>query len=146
LVIFVIVEFHALNDMIAEPDAEIGVRLDVAPHCGRAAAHSEPCDGVKPAGKVDFVRCSVPDPRPAVSLPPAGEGQINAIGLGLCRTDSHEPPFVHSSTDGDASKQRDEASSDLPCPWAILAIGRKPAGRHSRIIINTAALPGKWQA
>src|SRR5215472_7962150 len=139
--VFVIVKFHPLNDMIAEPDADISVRPNIAGCRARGAAHCEPSDGAKPAGKVDFVRCSVPDPRPAVSLPPAGEGQINAIGLGLCRTDSHEPPFVHSSTDGDASKQRDEASSDLPCPWAILAIGRKPAGRHSRIIINTAALP-----
>jgi hypothetical protein len=29
-VIFVIIEFHALNDVIAEPDADIGVRVDVA--------------------------------------------------------------------------------------------------------------------
>ena len=29
-VIFVIVEFHALNDVIAEPNADIRVRVDVA--------------------------------------------------------------------------------------------------------------------
>jgi len=29
-VIFVIIEFHALNDVIAEPDTDIGMRVDVA--------------------------------------------------------------------------------------------------------------------
>ena len=33
-----------------------------------------------------------------------------------------------------------------PVPVGHPAIGRKPAGRHSRIIITTATLPGKWQA
>ena len=28
----VIIEFHALNDMVSEPDADIGVRLYVAGH------------------------------------------------------------------------------------------------------------------
>ena len=53
LVIFVIVEFHALNDVIAEPDTDIGVRLDVVRRRCRAAAHSEPRHGVKPAGKAE---------------------------------------------------------------------------------------------
>jgi len=71
-------------------------------------AHCEPSDRTKPAGEVDFVRCSAPDPQPAVSLPAAIEGQMNAISLGFCRTDAHEPPFVRSSTEGDANKQRYE--------------------------------------
>jgi hypothetical protein len=28
----VIIEFHAVNDMVTEPDTDIGVRLYVAPH------------------------------------------------------------------------------------------------------------------
>jgi len=46
-VIFVIVEFHALNDVIAEPDTDIGVRLDVA-RCGE-----EDIDRFCPAMRVD---------------------------------------------------------------------------------------------
>jgi hypothetical protein len=38
-VVFVIVEFHALNDVIAEPDADIGMRVDVARRRGGASAH-----------------------------------------------------------------------------------------------------------
>ena len=95
--IFVIVEFHALNDVIAEPDTDIGVRLDVGGCRGRAAAHGELCDGVKPAGEVDFVGGPALDPGPAVSLPAAGEGQMNATRLGFCRTDADEPAVVGSS-------------------------------------------------
>ena len=98
LVIFVIVEFHALNDMIAEPDADIGVRLDVARHRGSAAAHGEPCNGVKPARQVGLIRRAALDPGPAVPLPAAGEGQMNATRLGLCPTDADEPAVVGSST------------------------------------------------
>ena len=104
LVIFVIVEFHALNDMIAEPDAEIGVRLDVARHRGRPAAHGKPCDRVKPARQVDFFGRPALDPGPAVSLPAAGEGQMNAVGLGLCRTDARELAIVRGSPDRSADK------------------------------------------
>ena len=56
LVILVIVEFHALNDVIAEPDTDIGVRLDVGGCRGRAATHGDPRHRVKPAGEVDLVR------------------------------------------------------------------------------------------
>ena len=104
LVIFVIVEFHALNDMIAEPDAEIGVRLDVARHRDGAAAHGQPCDGVKAARQLDFVGCPALDPGPAVSLPAAGKGQMNAVGLGLCRTDARELAIVRGSPDRSADK------------------------------------------
>ena len=104
LVIFVIVEFHALNDMIAEPDADIGVRLDVSGHRGRAAAHGEPRHGVKPAGEIDFVGGPALDPGPAVPLPAAGEGQMNAVGLGLCRTDARELAIVRGSPDRSADK------------------------------------------
>ena len=55
LVGFMIVEFHALNDVIAEPDADIGVRFDVARRQDRTAAHGEPCHRVKPTGEVDLV-------------------------------------------------------------------------------------------
>ena len=60
VMIFVIVEFHALNDMIPEPDTDVGVRLDVAGHRDRAAAHGEPCNGVKPAGEINFVGAPAP--------------------------------------------------------------------------------------
>ena len=76
-----IVEFHALNDMIAEPDADIGVRLDVSGRRGRASAHGEPRHGVKPAGEVDFVGGPALDPGPTVALLAAGEGQMNATRL-----------------------------------------------------------------
>jgi len=105
--IFMIVEFHPLNDVIAEPDADIGLRLDVARGRGRAAARSYPCHGAKPAGQVDFLGCPALDPGPAEALPVAREAQMNAIGLGLCRTDGHEPAIVRSSA-GDANEERDE--------------------------------------
>ena len=104
LVIFVIVEFHALNDMIAEPDADIGVRLDVSGRRGGASAHGEPRHGVKPAGEVDFIGGPALDPGPAVHLPAAGEGQMNAVGLGLCRTDARELAIVRGSPDRSADK------------------------------------------
>ena len=105
LVIFVIIEFHALNDMIAEPDADIGVRWDVSGRRGRASAHGEPRHGVKPVGEVDFIGGLALDPGPTVSLPAAGEGQMNAIRLGLCPTDADEPAVVGNSTsNGDADK------------------------------------------
>ena len=67
--------------------------------------HSELCHRVKPARKVDFIRCSALDPGPAVSLPAAGEGQVNATRLGLCRTDTDEPTVVGSSAgDRDADE------------------------------------------
>ena len=103
--VFVIVKFHALNDMIPEPDTDIDVRLDIARHRDGAAAHGEPCDGVKPARQVDFVGCSALDPGPTVSLPAAGEGQMNPTRLGLCRTDADELAVVGSSTgDGDTDE------------------------------------------
>src|SRR6516165_12838190 len=93
--------------MIPESDTDIGVRLDVTGHRGHAAAHGEPCNGVKPAGEVDFVGGPALDPGPAKTLPAAGEGQMNATGLGLCRTDADEPAVVGSSTgDGEADKPR----------------------------------------
>jgi hypothetical protein len=113
--IFVIVEFHPLNDMVPEPDADIGVRLDVARGRGRATAHGYPRHGAKPDGQVDFVGCPGLYPGPAEPLAVAGEGQMNAIGLGLCRTDAHEPAIVRSGT-GDADNERDE--------------GRQKEGRH----------------
>jgi len=108
LVGFVIVEFHALNDMIAEADADIGVRLDVARRRGRAAAHSHSRYRAKPVRKIVFVGCSPSDPGPGETLSVAGEGQIDAIGLGFCRTDAHEPAFMRSgdSADGRANKHR----------------------------------------
>src|SRR5215813_13730607 len=96
MMIFVVVEFHPLNDVIAESDTDVGMRLDVTRRRGGAATHGEARHGVKPAGEVDFVRRSAPDPRPAESLPAAIEGQINPIGLGLCRTDAHKPAIVRS--------------------------------------------------
>jgi hypothetical protein len=120
--IFVIVEFHPLNDMIPEPDADVRVRLDVARGRGRAAAHSYPCHGAKPAGQVDFVGCPAFDPGPAEPLAIAEEGQINAIGLGLCRTDAHEPAVVRSSTGG-ANNERDEGPQKE---------GRHPPSRNPR--------------
>jgi len=53
-VIFVIVKFHTLDDVIAEPDTDIDVRLDVGGRRGRAAAHGEPRHRVKPAGGGSF--------------------------------------------------------------------------------------------
>src|SRR5215813_4485345 len=71
MMIFVVVEFHPLNDVIAESDTDVGMRLDVTRRRGGAATHGEARHGVKPAGEVDFVRRSAPDPRPAESLPAA---------------------------------------------------------------------------
>jgi hypothetical protein len=46
---------------------------------------------------------------PIGSLPAAGEDQVNAIGLGLGRTDAYEPTIVRSITcDEGANEQRHE--------------------------------------
>ena len=101
-VIFMVVESHALNVMIAKPDTDIGVRLDVVRCRGRTAAHGELWHGAKPAREVDFVGCSALDPRLAEPLPTAGKDQVNVIGFGLCRTDADEPAAMRNGTcDGD---------------------------------------------
>src|SRR5215469_12228734 len=95
-------EFHPLNDMIAAPDTDRGVRLDVA----RRRGAGEAPHGVKPAREVDLVGCSALDLGPAVSLAAAGEGQMNAAGLGLCGADAHEPAVMRSGNcDGDSDKK-----------------------------------------
>ena len=42
LVAFVIIEFHALNDVIAEPHTDISMRLNIARRRCCAATHGEP--------------------------------------------------------------------------------------------------------
>jgi hypothetical protein len=108
LVIRVIDEFHALNDMIAEADTYIGVRLYVARRRGRAAAHIDPRHRAKSAREIGFVERSAFYPGPAEALVAAGEGQMDSVGLGFCRTYAHEPAFMRSggSADGRANKHR----------------------------------------
>ena len=136
--IFVIIEFHALNDVIAEPDTNISMRLDVAWGGGGATTQGEPRDGVKPARQVDFVGRPALDPGPAEPLPAAGEGQMNATRLGLCRTDADEPAVVGSST---SDRDADKSSRALE-PYRICQpqIGRP---RLIILVIKTATLPGK---
>src|SRR5215469_6603918 len=61
---------------------------------------------MKAAGEVDFIGCAALDPGPAVALPAAREGQMNATRLGFCRTDADEPAVMGTSTgDRDANKE-----------------------------------------
>src|SRR6516162_8302080 len=101
LVIFMIVEFHALNDMIAESDTDISVRLYVARRCGCAAANIELCHGAKPGRKVDFVGRAALNPGPTEALSAAGKDQMDPIGLGFCRTYTHEPAVMCCGGHGD---------------------------------------------
>jgi hypothetical protein len=55
LVVFVIIEFHPLNDVVAEPDTDISMRLDVARGRSAAATHGEARHEVKPAGEVGLI-------------------------------------------------------------------------------------------
>jgi hypothetical protein len=68
----------------------------------------DPRHGAKPTREIGFVGRSALNPRPAKSLSTAGEGQMDAIGLGFCRTDAHEPAFMRSggSGDGHANNRR----------------------------------------
>src|SRR5262249_38520491 len=117
----------------------------------RAAAHGEPRHGVKPP-EVDFIGRSALDPRPAKLLASAGEGQMNATRLSLCRTDAHEPAIMRSSTGGsDTKKQRHKGRQKEwthPLSRALepyrLSAANQPA--DSRVIIKTTTLSGKRQA
>jgi len=60
--VYVIIEFHALNDMIAEPDADIGVGLNITRRRSGVAAHIDARNGVKPERKIHFIRGSPSDP------------------------------------------------------------------------------------
>jgi hypothetical protein len=102
-----IVEFQALNDMIAEAEADINVRLQVARIRDRAAAHVKPGYRTKPAREIGFVGRSASDPGQVESLSATGEGQMYSVGLGFCRTYAHKPPFVcrGGSTDLDANDE-----------------------------------------
>jgi hypothetical protein len=102
-----IVEFQALNDMIAEAEAGINVRLQVARIRNRAAAHVKPGDRTKLAREIDFIGGSASRPGPVESLSATGEGQMYSVGLGFCRTYAHKPPFVcrGGSTDLDANDE-----------------------------------------
>ena len=101
LVSFVIVEFHALKDVIVEPDTDIGVRQYVAWHRDGTAAHIY-TERNRRGRSISSGRPAL-DPGPAEPLPAAG-GQMGSIGLGFCRTDTHEPAFLRScgGTDGRA--------------------------------------------
>jgi hypothetical protein len=93
-----IVEFQALNDMIAEAEADISPGLQIAPIRDRAAAHVKAGDRTKPARKIDFIGCLAPHPGPAEALSATKEGQIYSIGLSFCWAYAHEPPFMRRSS------------------------------------------------
>jgi hypothetical protein len=56
--ILVIVECHTLDDMIAEPETDIGVRLYIAQRCNRGAADTDPPHGTK-SGEGDRISSGV---------------------------------------------------------------------------------------
>src|SRR6516164_8478502 len=68
LVILVIVEFHALDDMITEPDTDIGVRLYLAWRCRRTSADIDPLYRAKAGRKIDLIGRSALNPGPAETL------------------------------------------------------------------------------
>jgi hypothetical protein len=91
---------------------------------------------MKAEGEVDFIGCPALDPGPTVSLPAAGEGQMNATRLSLCRTDAHEPAVIGSSTGNrDANKERHQGRQKDAriCAPALLShieyVSRKSSGR-----------------
>ena len=96
LVILVIVEFHALDDMITEPDTDIGVRLYIAWRCRRTSADIDPLYRAKAGRKIDLIGRSALNPGPAETLSAAVERQIDSKRLGFCRTDAHEPALMRS--------------------------------------------------
>jgi hypothetical protein len=100
-----IVEFQALNDMIAEAQADISVGLQIGQLRDRAAAHVKAGDRTRLAREIDFIGGSASRPGPAESLSATGEGQMYSVGLGFCRTYAHKPPFTcrGGSTDLDAN-------------------------------------------
>jgi hypothetical protein len=93
-----IVEFQALNDMIAEAEADISVGLQIAQLRDRAAARVKAGDRTKLAREIDFIGGSASRPGPAESLSATKEGQIYSIGLSFCWAYAHEPPFMRRSS------------------------------------------------
>jgi len=71
--VFVIIKFHSLNNMIAEPDTDVCVGLKIARRRSRDGAYKDPRDGVKPARKIHFIQRSPSNPGPGETLPPARE-------------------------------------------------------------------------
>ena len=93
LVILVIVEFHTLNDMITEPDTDIGVRLYIAWRCRRTSADIDPPYRAKAGRKIDLVGRSALNPGPAETLSAA----VECVFRGKSATDSG----MKSATDSD---------------------------------------------
>ena len=99
--ILVIVEFHTLDDMVAEPDTDIGVRLYIARRWGRSAADIDPPHGTKAEREIDLVGRLALNPGPAEPLSVAVETQMDSYGLGFCWTDAHEPSLMRSRGSAD---------------------------------------------
>jgi hypothetical protein len=89
-----IVEFQALNDMIAEAEADISVGLQIGQLRDRAAAYVKAGDRTKLAWEIDFIGGSASRPGPAESLSATRKGQMYSVGLGLVGTYAQKPPFV----------------------------------------------------
>jgi hypothetical protein len=97
----VIIEFHAVNDMVTEPDTYIGVRLYVARHWGCDPTDIELWHWAKVVREIGFIARSPLNPGPAEALAAARESQIDSICFSFCRTYAHKPAFMRNRSSGD---------------------------------------------
>ena len=97
----VIIEFHAVNDMVTEPDADIGVRLYVSRHRDCDPTDIELWYCAKAVREIDFIARPPLNPGPAEALSATGESQMNSIRFGFCRTYAREPAFMCNGTGSD---------------------------------------------
>jgi hypothetical protein len=128
----VFIEFQPLNDVIAEPDTEISVRLSVAWNRDRAAAHVEAGHPRNFRGRsVSLgVRALIQD-----QLNPCRPERVKfiSIGLSFCWADAHKPPFMRSNTidvanpiprqcQYDLRKAPCDRTSDSTAPWSFVCL------------------------
>jgi hypothetical protein len=105
LVVDVVVEFQALDDVVAVAQADIGMRLLLVRQRHGLAANVDSADRPKAVGQCALIRRFSAGPHPAERSARTRELNVHSAGLRLGGADSHEPSIVRRRG-GDLRDQR----------------------------------------